>query len=263
VQSDRNQAERWECVLLAKFCENCGREIINKQMRLCEKCSDFLKKGSTSPVSERRMEPACAPRRWSNVYTLIIILLIVVIGLGFCVVCVINKDSDTPEPISQSFATTSPKATPTKKPTATPTSTPKSKPKPTPTLSPLPTPAKAAQNGNIAEELILDYSYALVDAINVGDFSLVEGYLLRGSELYNLQKKLVSALYEENQKETWVLIEVVDENWIDSETCYISTHEVCDVVYANGKKERITYDWTYTMVYKYDKFYLSTIKATN
>ena len=108
--------------------------------------------------------------------------------------------------------------------------------------------------------LLHSYAYALVDAINSGDFSLVEEYLLEGSSLYYAQKALVNNLFSYGTTEKMESIEIIAENWESPYKCFVSTREVATIYYKSGKEETNTYYWTYTMVRKDDKYYLSDIK---
>ena len=107
--------------------------------------------------------------------------------------------------------------------------------------------------------LLNAYAYSLVDAINSGNFSTVEEYLLKDSNLYKSQQKLVNNLYSKEITEKLVSIEVIEEDWQDDSKCFVSTKEIVEIHYSSGKSETNTYYWTYTMLRSGEKYYLTDI----
>ena len=117
-------------------------------------------------------------------------------------------------------------------------------------------------SGFSAYSLVDDYATALTAAINNGSFSLVEAYLLPGSTLYAMQKKLVDTLFENGTKEYMLDVNILDEEWTTEDSGYIKTYEKAEIIYSSGKTEIKTYEWTYTIKENNGKYYLSDIKAS-
>jgi len=187
----------------------------------------------------------------------LILLIIAVLALTGCN----NASKKTYYEISKSEVADS---TPTPKSSAKPSVSPPINA----SVSPSPTPKSETGEEDDGDyptpmNLLNSYAYALIDSINTGIFSTVEEYLLKDSNLYKMQKKLVYSLYEKGVTENLLSIEMVDENWESKEKCLVSTKEVVEIFYASGKSETNTYYWTYTMVYSNNKYYLSDIAKYN
>lgn len=182
-------------------------------------------------------------------------LAILVLILSGCA----KKNKQTYYEIPKSEITEStPKPVASEKPTATPANSP-----------PVPSETPKIDSNNTKHDdkdypelmnLMYAYAHSLVDAINTGDFSLVEEYLLEGSSLYYSQKALVNNLFSYGTTEKIESIEKIEENWESPDKCFVSTREVATISYKSGKEETNTYFWTYTVVRKDGKYYLSDIK---
>ncbi|MDE5414033.1 zinc ribbon domain-containing protein [Alkalihalobacterium chitinilyticum] len=108
-------------------------------------------------------------------------------------------------------------------------------------------------------DLMDSYSHKLIEAINKGDFRIVEPYLKSGSALYNDQKSLVEHLSNRGVKEEYVSSEILDVE-IDGDTFYIETYEVTKIIYSNGNEEVKDFSWIYTGVFTGDDFLLTKIE---
>jgi len=112
-----------------------------------------------------------------------------------------------------------------------------------------------------ADNLINEYAYALCSAVNEGDFSLVSSTLLKDSNLYNSQKKLVSDLYSKGTKESMKSLRITNTEIIDSTTLYIYTEETATITHSSGQSETKSYKWKYTAKKSNGILYLSDIKS--
>lgn len=97
------------------------------------------------------------------------------------------------------------------------------------------------------DTLISNYLYGLVAAINENDFSLVEPYLLPGSELYSAQKDLLKKANEKGFKESLLDYEIT-ETIVEDGKAIISTWEQIDIMYSDGESETKEFNWTYEAV---------------
>ncbi|MFV8826446.1 zinc ribbon domain-containing protein [Alkalihalobacterium sp. APHAB7] len=109
-------------------------------------------------------------------------------------------------------------------------------------------------------DLMESYSHKLIEAINKGDFKIVEPYLKSGSSLYNDQKSLVDRLSERGVKEEYVKSEIIDFE-MDGETIYIETYEVTKIIYSNGNEEVKDFTWIYTAVVDGNDLLLTKIEG--
>ena len=108
---------------------------------------------------------------------------------------------------------------------------------------------------------IKDYSSALTAAINNGEFSIVEKYLLKGSKLYNAQASLVKNLHSQGVKEYMNLVELRGYRWVSDTKGFIETYEKAEIIQPSGDSEIREYNWRYTVEYENGKYYLSDIEA--
>ncbi len=111
------------------------------------------------------------------------------------------------------------------------------------------------------ENTINLYELNIITAINNNKFTSVEPYLLKGSSLYNSQKKLVSSLYKKNTREKLVNYEIYAiEQVNDSSTYRVYVLEEIGVKYSGKDYVNNKYSWCYTVTLDTDsKFKLSDI----
>lgn len=114
---------------------------------------------------------------------------------------------------------------------------------------------------NQIENTINLYEQNIITAINNNTFSSVEPYLLKGSNLYNSQKKLVSSLYKKNTKEKLVKHEIYTIEKVDDSSTYrVFVLEEVAVKYSGKDYVNNNYSWCYTVKLDTDsKFKLSDI----
>ena len=98
------------------------------------------------------------------------------------------------------------------------------------------------------ENIINLYEQNIITAINNNKFASVEPYLLKGSNLYNSQKKLVSSLYKKNTREKLVKYEIYAiEKVNDSNTYRVYVLEEIGVKYSGKDYVNNKYSWCYTV----------------
>ncbi|OMF96829.1 DUF4352 domain-containing protein [Paenibacillus sp. FSL R7-0337] len=113
--------------------------------------------------------------------------------------------------------------------------------------------APAIEGGNaksddfIFEDNYTGYLNALIEAINSGDFSLVEIHLLYDSDLYTQQQKLVQTLSEKGTREELAEYEIQSTSY-DEETGTLTmkVREQIKVIAADGTDKTTDNVWTYT-----------------
>jgi uncharacterized membrane protein YvbJ len=113
------------------------------------------------------------------------------------------------------------------------------------------------------EALLAGYETMLIEAINENDFSRVEKYLLKDSELYQSQKKLVSDLYNRGIKEKLISYNVLEINSDNDEEYEVYVDEEISLKYPDSDKwVTKNYSWVYTASYDADnRLGLKEIKA--
>lgn len=121
---------------------------------------------------------------------------------------------------------------------------------------------KVSQAGTIKiRELIANYEKSLVEAINTGDFFIVEPYLAQGSNLYKSQQKLVSNLYGKQTKEKLVTFNIQAIDLVGKDTYKVSVVEKIGIRTVKQKvyttKE---FRWTYTVIVRNGHYFLSDIE---
>jgi hypothetical protein len=114
------------------------------------------------------------------------------------------------------------------------------------------------------QNLIGTYEKKLIEAINTNDFKKVEPTLLKGSNLYTAQKKLVSDLFKKNTKEKLVDFEVYAiASSPENNQYHVYVLEDIGIKYSNKKNyETKKFSWCYTVVKdeKTGSFTLSNIE---
>ncbi|MGE7667423.1 TcaA NTF2-like domain-containing protein [Ureibacillus composti] len=114
----------------------------------------------------------------------------------------------------------------------------------------------------ITEEIkqsVVDYGYALVDAINNGDFTTVEYYLLPDSNLYSSQVELVEKLFSQNITESIYEFDINSVNKINDNKYEVKTFEAIGIN-RDGEEEINEYQLVYTVENKNGQYLLSDIK---
>lgn len=111
-----------------------------------------------------------------------------------------------------------------------------------------------------ARELMKNYEYKLIEAINQNDFSIVEPYLLPDSSLYKSQKKLVNDLNQKGIKEKMVSYDVGYLTSENENTYKIEAVESISIDYPDKGEVVKEFQWIYT-IDKSDLMKLSDLKA--
>lgn len=127
--------------------------------------------------------------------------------------------------------------------------------------TPVPAEASTKADDYLFDELYRNYEESLVNAINAGDFALVEDMLLPGSSLYKEQKALVKNLSEKGIKEKLVSYDILDAQYNkDSATIRMRVNEEVKVIKQDGESV-VKSTWIYTVTQSGDgMFRFSEIK---
>ncbi len=111
------------------------------------------------------------------------------------------------------------------------------------------------------EDLMNNYCYFLCEAINEGDYSIVEPYILNGSPLETAQKKLVDNLYDKGTEEEFVNASINEINMdSDNINCSVFVTETEVIYYSDGSSDEKTFNWEYKASYNNNSWQLSDIK---
>lgn len=113
--------------------------------------------------------------------------------------------------------------------------------------------------------LIYWYTYYFTEAVNSGDFEIIENYLYPGSSLYNEQKSYVATTYEKGIKEDIKSFNVTSYNISDDKMSgTVSTEEVYNIYQKDSTEPSTkTFHYTYTFMYneEFSGYQLSGIKV--
>ncbi|AFS79855.1 hypothetical protein Curi_c28860 [Gottschalkia acidurici 9a] len=109
-------------------------------------------------------------------------------------------------------------------------------------------------------ELVYNYEVGLVNAINYNDFSYASPYILKGSNLYNAQLKLIKNLNEQGIKEDYISHELIKVQKIDNAKYYLTVSESHKVYKADGGENIVKHTWQYDVQKVGDKYYLTNLK---
>ncbi len=98
------------------------------------------------------------------------------------------------------------------------------------------------------ENVINSYEKNIIEAINSNKFSKVEGCLLKGSNLYNSQKKLVQNLYKKNTKEKLTNYEIyaIDYDYENKQYRAYVLEEIA-IKYSGKNYVNNKFSWCYTL----------------
>lgn len=98
------------------------------------------------------------------------------------------------------------------------------------------------------ESVMSSYEKNIIEAINSNNFTKVEGCLLKVSNLYNSQKKLVSDLYKKNTKEKLTKYEIYNiDNVYESNQYKAYVIEEVAVKYSGKSYVNKKFNWCYTI----------------
>ncbi|MGI6752160.1 MAG: TcaA NTF2-like domain-containing protein [Anaerovoracaceae bacterium] len=106
------------------------------------------------------------------------------------------------------------------------------------------------ENQEELRSLIHNYMIQLVNAINRGDYSLVEPYIARGSKLEGYQTKLVKDLYSQGTKEELLNYEILSLVRMDDDNLEAIVKESHKMMYVDGTDGQLNHQWRYTIVFE-------------
>lgn len=108
--------------------------------------------------------------------------------------------------------------------------------------------------------VVVNYGNGLIEAINNGDFEIVESYLLPGSEMYISQRKLVNDLYSQGIVEHFNTFNIEAIKKVDENIFEVETYEDILIEKA-GTEENKEFQWIYTVQNVNGDFLLSNIRS--
>lgn len=101
---------------------------------------------------------------------------------------------------------------------------------------------------------------AYVNGVNTGDTSAVSGYIDSSTEFYRQEVEQIKSYYAKGVRERLISYNIVNVEWIDDDSCYLTQHSVIEVN-RNGKMKNADETYTYLMRRIGGKFYY--IKPTD
>jgi hypothetical protein len=107
---------------------------------------------------------------------------------------------------------------------------------------------------------VVNYGNGLIEAINNGDFLIVESYLLPGSELYISQRKLVDDLSSQGIVENFNTFNIESIRKVDGTVFEVETFEEVSIERA-GTQEIKVFQWIYTVQNVNGNYLLSDIRS--
>lgn len=111
-----------------------------------------------------------------------------------------------------------------------------------------------------AQNLIYNYCYNLVSAINSYDFGIVSPYIYSGSSLYTKQQALIESCKNQGITETFNYANLNNLTKINDTMWEAKVNEQETIYYANGTSKVKTFNWTYTIEYIDGQFFMTGIK---
>ncbi|MGD6816338.1 TcaA NTF2-like domain-containing protein [Metabacillus sp. 113a] len=108
--------------------------------------------------------------------------------------------------------------------------------------------------------LVVNYGNEMIQAINNGDFYMVESYLLPDSNFYRSQRELVDDLYSQNIVENLYMFNIESVRKTDINRFEVETYEEIGIE-KEGKEEIKEFQWVYTVNYVNGEYLLSDIRG--
>lgn len=112
--------------------------------------------------------------------------------------------------------------------------------------------------GDLVTKTIYNYEYSIVNAINKGDFSIVEPYLYYNSSLYKSQNGLVTSLYSKGTTEELLSYEIKSAA-MKGNLFKIITHERFRINKKDKEPVVMEFDWVYNGILSDGKLQLTDI----
>lgn len=98
------------------------------------------------------------------------------------------------------------------------------------------------------ENLMSEYMYSIVDAINSGDFNIVKGTLTSGGPLYKKQKKLVTDLSDKGVTEDLIEFTFLgDPKKVANNKYEMLVKETHRIYYPDKESKEVVNTWRYTL----------------
>lgn len=109
---------------------------------------------------------------------------------------------------------------------------------------------------------VVNYGNNMIEAINKGDFRIVEPFLLPNSNLYISQEKLVNDLYSKGIVEHVYTFNIESVKKLEENIFEAETFEEISIE-SGGKEQVKEFQWLYTIQNVNGQFLLSDIKTNN
>lgn len=98
------------------------------------------------------------------------------------------------------------------------------------------------------QEAVKNYTTSWAEAVNQHNFTIVEKYLIPGSNFYNSQKKLLESLYAQGTKEEFVNSKVIEYTYDNINDLYKArVYEEYIIKYSDGRTKNLGFNWVYTV----------------
>ena len=110
--------------------------------------------------------------------------------------------------------------------------------------------ANAKSDTFYIEEIINTYEVLLIEAINSNNFSIIEKYLVKNSDLYNAQKNLVNTLYKKGIKEKLINYNIYDIKLSSNGIAKVYVSETIEIKNSENKVITKQFNWIYTVISK-------------
>ena len=111
-----------------------------------------------------------------------------------------------------------------------------------------------------AQNLIYNYCYNLVSAINNYDFSIVSPYIYSGSSLYTKQQALIESCKNQGITQSFDYVNLNSLTKINDTKWEAKVTEQETIYYADETTKVKTFNWTYTIEYINGQFFMTGIK---
>lgn len=204
------------------FCTKCGNSM-EDGARFCTKCGQSF---AEKPVEDQLIyvsPPETKKKSNKTVIVLLSVLIAVIVVAAIAISTLIISDRKT------------------------------SAPDPAPITSEL-------RDNAAVKEVVEGYLEDLPRAVNSGDYSYIEPYILYGSPLYDMQTSLVDYNYAKGVTEKYMGYELEEIRWVDDYTCYVTTDERYEIS-SGGRTVINDYEWKYTVVWEDGQYYLINLEA--
>lgn len=101
---------------------------------------------------------------------------------------------------------------------------------------------------------------SLILAINTGHYNYVEDYIMPYSDYETAQRALVKKLYNDDIREEFIALDLIDVQYISEDLYIVSVMERVKVFYPSGKDKTSDFNWDYLVFYRDLKIKIKDIK---